>query len=333
MELDFSPLKDRKNLLAFSAGVDSTALFFLLLERDIVFDIAIVNYNIREQSKAEVAYAQFLANKYDKKVYIKNIEKIYNNFEHEARYERYQFFEEIISKNSYDNLLTAHQLDDNFEWFMMQFSQGAGLHELLGMQQITKKDRYTVVRPLLKLTKKELQSFLDTKGHKYFIDSTNTDTRYKRNYFRKKYTQEFLAEFKDGVKKSLQYLQKDKELLNNSYKLLFEKDQLKIYRFNDGFKEHICAKSLKEFGYVLSASQRKELSCSKSVVIGGLYAIGTYEDILFVCSYSSYIMSKKEKEACRVAKIPKHCRPYLCENKIDITFIQKLILENTKTLL
>ena len=61
MNLDFSVIKNQKNLLAFSAGIDSSALFFLLLEQNIPFDIAIVNYNQREQSKEEVSYAKELA--------------------------------------------------------------------------------------------------------------------------------------------------------------------------------------------------------------------------------------------------------------------------------
>ena len=52
-----------KNLLAFSGGIDSTALFFMLLEQNIDFDMAIVDYGIRAQSKDEVAYAKELAHK------------------------------------------------------------------------------------------------------------------------------------------------------------------------------------------------------------------------------------------------------------------------------
>jgi len=48
-----------KNLLAFSGGVDSSALFFILLEKKIPFDIAIVNYHKREQSKKEVEYGKY----------------------------------------------------------------------------------------------------------------------------------------------------------------------------------------------------------------------------------------------------------------------------------
>ena len=73
MNLNFSAIKESKNLLAFSAGVDSSALFFLLLKQNIPFDIAIVNYNVRVQSKDEVNYAKELALKYNKQIYIKDI--------------------------------------------------------------------------------------------------------------------------------------------------------------------------------------------------------------------------------------------------------------------
>ena len=64
-----SYLKQSKNLLAFSAGIDSTALFFMLRDFDIEFDIAIVDYGVREQSILEVEYAKELAATYDKKCY------------------------------------------------------------------------------------------------------------------------------------------------------------------------------------------------------------------------------------------------------------------------
>jgi len=56
-------LREGKNLLAFSGGVDSTALFFLLKSEEIPFDIAHVNYHTRAQSAEEAAYAQSLEQK------------------------------------------------------------------------------------------------------------------------------------------------------------------------------------------------------------------------------------------------------------------------------
>ena len=149
-------LQGKKNLLAFSAGVDSTALFFILLQNNINFDIAIVNYNTREQSQEELAYAKELASTYNLKCHLLNAEKIDKNFEAKAREIRYNFFEELINEYSYENLLTAHHLGDRFEWMLMQFCKGAGCAELAGMQEATKRDNYTLLRPLLHLDKQEL---------------------------------------------------------------------------------------------------------------------------------------------------------------------------------
>ena len=54
-------LQNSKNLLGFSGGVDSVALFFLLLEFKIDFDIAIVHYHTRKEADDEVTYAKELA--------------------------------------------------------------------------------------------------------------------------------------------------------------------------------------------------------------------------------------------------------------------------------
>ena len=93
-------LSHSKNLLAFSAGVDSTTLLFLLLEAKISFDIAIVDYGLREESKEEVSYAKRLAKKYHFTCYIHEAEPIKKNFEANARAIRYEFFETLIEELS-----------------------------------------------------------------------------------------------------------------------------------------------------------------------------------------------------------------------------------------
>ena len=126
MYINTSELIGKKNLLAFSAGVDSTALFFLLLREKIFFNIAIIDYNIRSQSKDEVLYAKQLALEYNKRCYVKEeVSMLSSNFENNAREVRYNYFDEIILRDSYDNLITAHQLNDKLEWFLMQFTKGA----------------------------------------------------------------------------------------------------------------------------------------------------------------------------------------------------------------
>ena len=78
-------LKNKKNLLAFSGGADSTSLFFLLIKHNIKFDIAIVNYNQRAQSIEEVAYAKELASKYNLECHTLLAPAIDKNFESKAR--------------------------------------------------------------------------------------------------------------------------------------------------------------------------------------------------------------------------------------------------------
>uniref|UniRef100_UPI00263464B3 ATP-binding protein n=1 Tax=uncultured Campylobacter sp. TaxID=218934 RepID=UPI00263464B3 len=108
-------LRAGKNLLAFSHGVDSTALFYLLDEVGVKFDLAIVDYNVRSQSKDEVTSARYLAAKFHKQIYVKSVRLGASNFEHEARAARYEFFGQICRERGYENLILAHQFDDKFE--------------------------------------------------------------------------------------------------------------------------------------------------------------------------------------------------------------------------
>ena len=282
MNLDFSVIGNQKNLLAFSAGVDSTALFFLLLEQNISFDIAIVDYNLRVQSKDEISYAKELALKYNKSIFIKDVKLENNsNFEKTARDIRYSFFEEIISENSYENLITAHQLNDKLEWFLMQLSKGAGLVELIGFNEFEQKNNYKIYKPLLNITKDELENFLQINNHKYFIDESNFDEKYTRNFFRHNFSNPFLENFSSGVKKSFEYLQNDLNSLNIQSNSLKRINELEIFlnQKDDNLNIRTIDLSLKKRGILLSSAQRneilkqKELTISHKINISILYRI------------------------------------------------------------
>jgi tRNA(Ile)-lysidine synthase len=310
-----------KNLLAFSGGIDSSALFFLLLEQNIPFDIAIVNYNIREQSKDEVAYAKELAEKHNKKCFLKEVVlKNTSNFEKEARDIRYTFFDEIIKEHTYDTLLTAHQLNDKLEWFMMQLSKGAGLVELIGLEEKTKKDNYTIYRPLLELSKEELEIFLKKNNHKYFIDKSNYDEKYKRNYFRKNFVNELIKEYKNGIKNSFTYLNNDIQSLNVNFEPIYEKESLEIFenKKDDNLNIKIIDKSLKKRGILLSSPQRNEIIKQKELTISHKINISITKDYIYICPKSSAVIEKKFKEICRINQIPKNIRAYLFEKNINV---------------
>ncbi|RLA69053.1 MAG: tRNA lysidine(34) synthetase TilS [Epsilonproteobacteria bacterium] len=322
MTLDISLLLNKKNLLAFSSGIDSSALFFLLIENNIKFDIAIIDYGLREQSKEEILHAKALAKKY--KLFCHNIKapKFDTHFEKQARDFRYEFFESLISIEGYDTLLTAHQLNDQLEWMLMRLSKGAGVSELLGLSAFTKKDTYTLVRPLLDYSKEELLGYLKEHDHPYFIDESNSDEKYERNAFRKQFSDPLMAKYKEGIKRSFEYLKKDKEELEKGFETLYSEKALRVIKLHTPIsKIKATDLALKALGYLLSASQRKEIEKEESLVIGGEWAIARQDNLLYITPYVSAEMPKAFKEACRVKKIPAKVRPYIFNENIDLSFL------------
>ncbi len=311
-------LKSNKNLLAFSAGIDSSALFFILLEHNINFDIAIVNYGLREQAKEEINYAKELADRYSKKIYIANAPKFSSNFEANARDFRYNFFNQIITKHNYNTLLTAHQLNDKLEWLLMQLSSGAGVVELSGMQEISINNGYKLVRPLLEYTKDELLEYLESNNHKYFVDESNSDTKYKRNKYRP--ISNALLEFgKNGFNKSFEILEYEAKNLKNSYKLLFKERELRVIKLeNRAILPYATSYTLKELGYLLSGKERDLLKVQDSLVAGRKWAVEYSNGLLYIAPYFQSVIPKDIKEKYRIAKIPPKIRGYLFKEDINI---------------
>lgn len=312
-------LANSKNLLAFSAGVDSSALFFMLIEQNIPFDIALVNYQTRETSNQEEEHAKRLAKKYNLKCFTTKAPKFVNNFEKNARDFRYKFFYELIEEYNYDNLLTAHQLNDQLEWFLMRLSKGAGLNELIGLHDITNKDNYKIIRPLLEYTKSELIEYLNNNSYPYFLDNSNESNKYERNRIRKEYSNKLIEQFSHGIKKSFEYMKIDKELLNAHFHLEYKEKSLRVIKLqNKHYKVRAIDVYLKELGYLLSASQREEVSKSDSIVIGGKWAIELQNNIIYIAPFKTINMPKEFKEDCRIKNIPSKIRPYLFSEDISL---------------
>ncbi len=315
-------LKGKKNLLAFSAGVDSSALFFMLLQENIPFDVACVNYQTRQNSSLEAINVKNLAKKHNKKAYIFTCKLQNSNFEHNARKIRYDFFEDIISKHYYENLLLAHQLDDRFEWFLMQTCKGAGASELAGFSPVEKRKKYTLLRPLYKHTKEELKGYLDANDLPYFEDESNFDTKYKRNFFRQSISSKLLSSYRQGISKTLDFILEDSKVLKGEYCLI--KDEFYMYKLSqDEINIRLIDKAIKELGFVMSEKTRLE-ALKKNAVISRKVAVGKNESYGFIAPFVKVKMEKEFKEKCRILKIPKHIRGYLHVNK-DI--FEKIIKE------
>lgn len=281
-------LKHGKNLLAFSGGIDSSALFFTLLEHNIPFDIAIIDYGVRKQSKEEVEYAKKLANKYAKICHVLVAEPITKDFEARARYVRYDFFHKLIIEYNYKNLITAHHFDDRLEWFFMQLTNGAGLNTLLGFQDITqrviKHKAYYLIRPFISYTKQEILQYNHANKIQYFIDSSNENISHRRNFFRKHISTPLSKHFGDGIHKSFLYLERE-------YKLLYP-DVMVCVDYNlftcrtHKHEIHTIDMLAKRLGYIMSSKQRENLLSILSnygeCVMGGKIVIAKNRDFIFV---------------------------------------------------
>ena len=319
-------LASSKNLLAFSAGVDSTALLFLLREHDITFDIAIVDYGLREQSTQEIAYAQELAAKYGFECFVKKAPQITENFEAEARKVRYDFFEELIRSRKYDNLLTAHHLGDRLEWMLMQFCKGAGAVELCGMQEVELREGYKLIRPLLQHDKTELLEYLQKNNIKYFLDASNSDEKYRRNHFRKKYAQPLLEEYKSGIVKSFEYLETDSEMLIQKTEILKKNALACFQKSNSRSDIYHIDKYLKSIGHIMTKEERKFLREQKSTVVGRKYIVTQVQDYICIAPFmKSEKFTKEFKEKMRLLKVEPKLRGYLAEDDEAVAFLSLLL--------
>ena len=320
-------LRTSKNLLAFSAGGDSTALLFLLLENKIPFDIAIVDYGIREQSKEEVAYAKALAKEYNFTCKVYKAKNITNNFEATARKIRYDFFESLIKEYGYDTLLTAHHLGDRFEWMLMQFCKGAGCVELAGMQEKTLRDGYTLCRPLLHVDKQELLEYLHVNKITYFEDESNSDTKYTRNTFRHDYARPLLKKYLQGIKKSFEYIDTDVATLIQEVEV--KKINALAYFKKTSTKRndiYMIDKYLKSLNHLMSAEEKKLLQAEQATVIGRKYIVATISDYIFIAPYlRAERMPKSFKEKMRLLHVEPKLRAYLLTDPEAVAFLSLLL--------
>lgn len=314
-----SYLDSNKNLLGFSAQIDSTCLFYALLWLGIDFDIAIVDYGVREDSKLELLYAKSLAEKHNKNIFYIKAPKFNNNFEANARLFRMDFFKNIIIKHNYNNLILANHLNDRLEWFLMQLTKGCGINSLLGFDAVMKYDAFNIIRPFFNTSKKQILHFLHTNNIKYFIDKSNDDEVFLRNYFRKNYSNDLIERYEKGIKKSLNILKDEYRILYGSCDICNLTDNIYFFsKSNTHQNIHNIDLCAKRFGYVISSKQREEiLKSGYSCVIASKVIIDSNDSNIYVGkNIANYRHSKNIRDFFRVKRIPPKIRPLISVDDI-----------------
>ncbi len=186
----FKPQKGDVIVVGASSGPDSMALLNMLLKIRDEYELKIVcchvNHNVRKQSIEEEEYMKNYSK--DNKLIFETMtitEYGDDNFENEARNIRYHFFEEIVEKYNAKYLMTAHHGDDLIETILMRIVRGSNLNGYSGFKDYIDMGNYYLVRPLINFTKDELVKYDELENVKYYIDSSNSNTNYTRNRYRK----------------------------------------------------------------------------------------------------------------------------------------------------
>jgi tRNA(Ile)-lysidine synthase len=101
-----------------------------------------------------------------------------------ARTLRYEFFQNCAGKHRCPRLLLAHHADDQVETILFNFFRGTGLAGLAGMKPVTTLGRLTVLRPLLEVSREDINTFVRQKRIAFREDGSNTSPAHTRNRLR-----------------------------------------------------------------------------------------------------------------------------------------------------
>lgn len=203
-------IQNKKVVVGFSAGPDSTAMAFALYKLSEKYNLKLIlayfNHNWRPiEAKDECDFAYEFAKKINADFYSKTAPENMPKTEEYARELRYAFFDECMEKFNTDVVFLAHNKNDNVETLIYRLIKGTGIS---GLCSIPAK-RGNFYRPMLKIEKKEILKYLKDNNLEYKIDSSNEDVKYKRNFIRK----EILPLFE---KINPSYMNNIENLINNS---------------------------------------------------------------------------------------------------------------------
>lgn len=173
-------------VVGVSAGPDSMALLHILKNNSYNKIIcAHINHNVRKESLEEAKYLKEYCEKFNITFEYTCIEKYTEaNFENEARKKRYEFYEQVLNKYNSHYLFLAHHGDDLIETILMKIIRGSNLEGYAGIKKYSHVKNYTIIRPLLNVTKEDILNYNQENNIKYYIDKTNSDEHYTRNRYR-----------------------------------------------------------------------------------------------------------------------------------------------------
>ncbi len=178
-------------LVGLSGGADSVCLFLVLLELSKELGLTLfpvhIHHGIRgEEADRDVRFCAELCEKHGLilEIHCFDVPALAKEqgwtLEEAGRNVRYEVFQNYLLEGRCDRIAVAHHKNDQAETVLFQLFRGSRLKGLSGMSA----KNGDVIRPLLSVTREEIEDYLREKGQDYCIDSTNFEEEYTRNVIR-----------------------------------------------------------------------------------------------------------------------------------------------------
>ncbi|MBO5418572.1 MAG: tRNA lysidine(34) synthetase TilS [Bacteroidales bacterium] len=193
---ELKEITDGGFLLAVSGGIDSMCMADLFLKTGESFAVAHCNFHLRgEESDEDAALVRAWTEEHSVRFHLRNFdtagyaEKQGISIEMAARDLRYSWFSDLCEEFGYKVVIVAHNADDNAETLMLNLLRGCGLKGASAIAPLSvlpdgRSGDVKLFRPLLDVTRKQIEGYVFANGIAYRTDRTNFESDYKRNRIR-----------------------------------------------------------------------------------------------------------------------------------------------------
>lgn len=206
--------KDKRYVLAVSGGADSLALADaaadVLAEAKENLLVCHVEHGIRgAEALADAELVQNFCQQRALSYVCRHVDAVAYadkeglTLEEAARKLRYEELQQQAAALGTVFIVTAHQADDYAETILWRLLRGAGTDGLSGMQQIGQQQEFVILRPLLNLSRADIESYCEARQLVYCQDSTNSDLNYTRNRIRRELFPYLEKHFNAAIKATL----------------------------------------------------------------------------------------------------------------------------------
>lgn len=222
-----------KVVVAVSGGPDSVCMLHILhrLEDELNIQLfgAHLNHNFRGiEAQMDAQYVAKLCETLNIMCFVKSMDVLkYSNekglsSEEAGRILRYQFFDEIVEKVGASKIAVAHNQNDQAETVLMRLLRGAGIQGLTAIHY----KRGNIIRPLLDVTRKEIEEYCNKHNLSPRIDHTNYQPIYYRNKIRLQLIplleESYNPNIVEGLARTAEILKVDNEFLEEKALEAFE---------------------------------------------------------------------------------------------------------------